>query len=110
VAVVAVPFAFAVHPDVAERQRLQAQHGVAHLTYPDQRVVSFARQHGMHGIMLEPQMQAVAAATRSHLYGYENQRLGWGHWNELGHRTAADIIAEALCANPALTGAARSAH
>lgn len=99
-AVVAVPFPFAVHPDVAERERLQAKYGVAHLTYPDRRVVSFARQNGMHGIMLEPEMQAVAAATRSYLYGFENLGLGWGHWNELGHRTAADIIARALCANP----------
>jgi hypothetical protein len=98
VAVVAVPFPFAVDLDAAEREKLQAKYGVAHLAYPDRRVVSFAQQNGMHGIMLAPEMQAVAAATRSHLYGYENQRLGWGHWNELGHRTAADIIARSLCA------------
>jgi hypothetical protein len=104
VAVVAVPFPFAVHPNPAERERLQAKYGVAHLSYPDRRVVSFARQNGMHGIMLEPEMQAQAAATRSYLYGYENRRLGWGHWNELGHRTAADVIARELCAKNSWNG------
>jgi len=91
-----VPFPFAVDPDVAERERLRAKYGVADLTYPDRRVVSFARQHGMLGIMLAPEMQALAAATGSHLYG-----LNAGHWNELGHRAAAEIIARSLCANPA---------
>jgi hypothetical protein len=100
VALVAVPFAMEVHPDVAWRERLQAKYGVAHLAYPDRRVVLFARQNGMHGIMLAPEMQALAAATRSYLYGYENRQLGFGHWNELGHRAAADIIARSLCANP----------
>jgi len=94
-ALVVVPFPFAVDPDLAQRERLRAEYGVADLTYPDRRVVSFARQHGMLGIMLAPRMQALAAATGSYLYG-----LNAGHWNELGHRAAAEIIARELCANP----------
>jgi hypothetical protein len=100
VVLVAVPFAMEVHPDAAWRERLQAKYGVADLAYPDRRAVSFARQRGMHGVMLAPEMKALAAATGAHLYGYENRILGLGHWNELGHRVAADIIARSLCANP----------
>jgi hypothetical protein len=99
VAVVVAPFAMEVHPDAAWRERLQVKYGVPDLAYPDRRIVSFARENGMLGIMLAPEMQARAAATGSHLYGYENAQIGIGHWNELGHRAAADIIARSLCAN-----------
>jgi len=99
-ALIAVPFALEVHPDAAWRERVQAKYGVADLAYPDRRAVAFARQHGRLGIMLAPEMKALAAATGSYLYGYENSQLGFGHWNHLGHRAAAEIIARALCANP----------
>jgi hypothetical protein len=100
-AVVTVPFALEVHPDVAWRSRVQAKYGVSDLAYPDRRVVAFARQHGMLGVLLSEEMKALATASGKHLYGYENRELGFGHWNELGHRSAADITARALCASPA---------
>jgi hypothetical protein len=99
VAVAVVPFAMQVHPDAAWRERLQAKHGVADLAYPDRRVVAFARRNGMLGILLAPQMQALAAASGSPLYGFDNDKPGFGHWNRPGHRAAADIIAQALCAS-----------
>ena len=92
-AVVVVPFPFAVQPQAAERERLRRVHGVSDLSYPDQRVVAFARHKGMLGILLEPDMVAVAEATGSALY-----HAAKGHWNELGHRTAAQVIARTLCA------------
>lgn len=98
-ALVAVPFAMQVHPDVAWRERLQAKYGVSDLAYPDRRAVSFARERGMLGIMLAPQMQALAVASGTHLYGFANQQLGFGHWNEHGHRAVAGIIARELCAS-----------
>lgn len=99
VALFAMPFAMEVHPDAAWRQRLQAKYGVEDLAYPDRRAVSFARQNGMLGIMLAADMKALTAATGSHLFGFENRELGFGHLNELGHRVAADIIARALCSS-----------
>jgi hypothetical protein len=98
-ALVAVPFAMEVHPDVAWRERLLAKYGVADLAYPDRRVVSFARQNGMLGIMLAREMQALAVASGSPFYGFENYKPGLGHWNQLGHRAAAEIIARQLCAS-----------
>lgn len=100
VAVVAVPFAMEVHPDAAWRARLQTKYGVADLAYPDRRIVAFARDHGMLGIMLAPPMKALAESTGAHLYGYENRALGFGHWNRQGHAAAAQIIARELCAHP----------
>jgi hypothetical protein len=98
-ALVAVPFAMEVHPDGAWRQRLLAKYGVEDFAYPDRRVVSFARRNGMHGILLASEMRSLAADTGSYLNGDANAELGFGHWNEHGHRAAADIIARSLCAN-----------
>ena len=100
-ALVAVPFALEVHPDAAWRDRIQQKYGVPDLAYPDRRVVTFARQHGSRGILLAEEMKALATASGTHLYGYENRELGFGHWNALGHRAVADIIGRALCASPA---------
>lgn len=99
VAVFTVPFALEAHPDAALRQRLQAKYGVADFTYSERRVVAFAREKGMLGIMLGPAMQARATASGAPLYGFENRALGFGHWNEQGHRTAAEVIARELCAS-----------
>jgi len=99
VAVFTVPFAMEAHPDGAWRQKLQAKYGVADFSYSERRVVAFAREKGMLGIMLGPAMQARAAASGAPLYGFENRELGFGHWNERGHRAAAEIIARELCAS-----------
>ena len=98
--VVTVPYAVQVHPDSALRESLHAKYGVADLAYPERRVASFARQNGILAITLAGEMQALAAATGSYLYGFDNAKPGFGHWNELGHRAAAAIIAQQLCAQP----------
>jgi hypothetical protein len=97
VAVFTVPFAMEAHPDAARRERLQAKYGVADFTYSERRVVAFAREKGMRGILLGPAMQARAMADGAPLYGFANRELGFGHWNERGHRAAAEIIARDLC-------------
>ena len=98
-AVFTVPFAMEAHPEAAWRQRLQAKYGVPDFTYSERRVVAFAREKGMLGIMLGPAMQARAVASGAPLYGFENRELGFGHWNQQGHRAAAEIIARELCAS-----------
>ena len=40
-----------------------------------------------------------AMSTGSYLYGFKDSKLGFGHWNDLGHRVAAELIAARLCAS-----------
>jgi lysophospholipase L1-like esterase len=95
-----VPYAIQAHPDGGQRQLLQARLGVADLFYPDRRVASFAESRGILAIALGPEMQALASASGAYFHGFDNTRLGIGHWNEHGHRAAAELIARALCARP----------
>jgi hypothetical protein len=46
------------------------------------------------------EMQRLAEASGAYFYGFENTRLGIGHWNVEGHRIAAELIARKLCAEP----------
>jgi hypothetical protein len=98
-AVVTVPFAMQAHPDAGQREALLARFGVPDLAYPERRIASFAERAGHLGIMLGPQMQALAVSSGAYLYGFDNTELGFGHWNELGHRAAAELIAPRLCAS-----------
>jgi hypothetical protein len=98
-AVVTVPFAMQAHPDAAQREALLARFGVPDLAYAERRAASVAERSGHLAIVLGPQMQALAVSSGSYLYGFKDGKLGFGHWNELGHRAAADLIAARLCAS-----------
>ena len=54
----------------------------------------------MLAIMLGPELQPLAAANGKPYYGAENDKPGFGHWNERGHRAVAEIVARQLCASP----------
>ena len=49
-------------------------------------------------IALAPDLQKRASAENVYFHGFQNDRMGWGHWNERGHAAAAALIAPRLCA------------
>lgn len=89
-----------VHPDPEFRAALEKKLGVGDLFYPDTRIAKFAREHGIRAVQLSAEMQRYAETHKVFLHGFENAHLGTGHWNETGHRLAAEIIARDLCAHP----------
>jgi len=89
-----------VHPDPKFRAALEKKLGVGDLFYPDTRLAEFARKHGIRALMPAAEMQRFAETHRAFLHGFKNANLGSGHWNEAGHRLAAEIISRDLCANP----------
>ena len=89
-----------VHPDAGVRAAMEKKLGVRDLFYPDKRLAEFARKHGIRAILPASEMQRFAERDRVFLHGFKNSALGTGHWNEAGHRLAAEIIARDLCANP----------
>ncbi len=94
-----VPFAIQIHPDWQLREALQMKLGVPDLFYPERRIEAFAKKQGIRAIPLAYEMQRLAEAGRVYFNGFENTRMGTGHWNENGHRAAAEIIARTLCAD-----------
>ena len=97
--VVTTPFAIQVHPDRQVREREQAKLGIPDLFYPDRRIEAYARKQGIAVVPLTYEMQRLAERRRIYFHGFPNTRMGIGHWNENGHRVAAEIIAGHLCSH-----------
>jgi hypothetical protein len=82
-----------VHPEAAMRERLREGLDVPDLFYPDDRVKQVGEAEGFPVLTLARSFQERAEATGTYFHGFENTRLGTGHWNAAGHRLAAELIA-----------------
>jgi hypothetical protein len=97
--VVTVPIQIQIHPDRQVRQTLQMKLGVPDLFYPDRRIDEFTKKQGIRAIPLAYEMLQQAERSWVYFHGFEKTRMGIGHWNQSGHRAAAEIIARNLCAD-----------
>lgn len=88
----------AVHPDPEVRRRHTAALGVPDFLYAERRLAGFAKRRGIPFLPLTSRMDRLAAGKALHGFG---PHLGFGHWNEDGHRLAADLLADFLCGMPA---------
>ena len=87
-----------VLPDAEKRQALMRKLGVENLSYADDRVREFGTREGISVTSLAPALSQYAEANHIYLNGFSNANQGAGHWNETGHRLAAETIATDLCA------------
>ena len=79
------------------RQRLQHALGVSDLFYVERRLEALARREGIQVIPLAYEMQRRAVAGAMNFHGFGPNRTTMGHWNQSGHRVAAELIARRLC-------------
>ena len=87
-----------VWPDPDVRASYMKRLGVSDLNYPDQRIEALGKNDGFPVLALAPPLAAYADQHHVFLHGFKNTHLGEGHWNELGHRMAGELIAKKLCA------------
>ncbi|HYX27985.1 MAG TPA: SGNH/GDSL hydrolase family protein, partial [Pyrinomonadaceae bacterium] len=80
-----------VYPDPAVRERFRSYLGVDDLFYPNRRLAQLANREQIDFLDLAQPMQQNADTTRIYLHGF-GKEIGNGHWNENGHRLAADLI------------------
>ena len=85
-----------VHPDPRKREALAKKLGLSDLFYPERRIRTMAAQEGIPVITLAEEMARYAEHNEINLHGFQPM-TGYGHWNEDGHRVAAQIIASRLC-------------
>ena len=95
--VMSVPWPAQILPDPGARAAFAVELGVPDLSYADRRIEAFGRDHGVPVLTLAPAMAEAARAGATFLNGF-GRHVGEGHWNPAGHRVAARLVAETLCA------------
>lgn len=86
-----------VIPDPAKRTELMRKLGVSDLSYADHRIQQLGKNAGIVVITLAPPLSAYAEEHHEFINGFNKTNWGAGHWNETGHRLAAEAIANDLC-------------
>ena len=86
-----------VYPDAQARQAFLKRVGAQDIFYPDMRLKSLCEREHIPVLTLAPQLQAYADEHKVFLHGF-GRELGNGHWNQLGHHVAGELIAQQLCA------------
>lgn len=86
-----------VHPDVQHRQALARQLGVPDLLYPDRRIQALAKREDTEVLSLAEPLATYAEQHNVFLHGFQNSKLGKGHWNAAGHRLAGKLMSERIC-------------
>jgi len=86
-----------VHPDPMIREEYSSRIGVDDLFYPDRRVETIAKVLEIPYVLTAFDLAKIAQRENIYIHGFDNARLGFGHWNENGHDWGARLIAPAVC-------------
>ncbi|MEB3335626.1 MAG: SGNH/GDSL hydrolase family protein [Cyanobacteriota bacterium] len=91
-------------PDTAERRRQAERHQLDWMR-PERRLAGILAAQGIPYLPLAPALQRQADTKGLVAHGFAGQRPGpgYGHWNRQGHRAAATVLAQQLCALKAPT-------
>ena len=84
-------------PDI--RDEYMAILNIPNLFYPDWRIADFAELSSINRLILALILYEKAKHDGTYFHGFENSRLGSGHWNENGHAIAGEQIAERICSD-----------
>ncbi len=100
--VVSLSVGIQVHPDPQIRQQYMDRARISDLFYPDRRIKSLGDQYGFPVLNLAPMLQQYSEQNHVLLHGFATKGLGYGHWNEIGHRLGGEAVARAVCSRDSL--------
>ncbi len=86
-----------VYPDPSLRDQYFDKAEISDQFYPDKRIANLGKKEGFEVLTLAPLFQDYADSNKSFLHGFENTIMGSGHWNQLGHKLAGEVISDHIC-------------
>jgi hypothetical protein len=91
-----------VSPDPVTRRQFCRQMSLTNLSYPDLWMQALTTKEQIPLILLAPRIAAYTQEHKVFVNGGVLMPPGTGHFNELGHRLAGNLIASELCAKSTL--------
>jgi len=95
--VVSVSNPIQVHPDKKIINKYKEKNNIKNINYPDNRLEFFLNKNNIKYINTAKQLSNEALLNNTYFHGFENTKLGTGHWNKLGHSRASKIISSQIC-------------
>ena len=86
-----------VYPNFLVRKKYFKDYTIYDQFYPDQRIYKLSRIKDFKVLALAPLLQTYADKNKVFLHGFNNTKLGNGHWNHFGHQIAGEIISNKIC-------------
>ncbi|BAP17891.1 SGNH/GDSL hydrolase family protein [cyanobacterium endosymbiont of Epithemia turgida] len=86
-----------VYPDKSLRDKYFKQGRVVDQFSPDKRIKALGEKEKFDVLNLAPEFQYYADKNNQFLHGFKNTVLGSGHWNQLGHKLAGELITNKVC-------------
>ncbi len=86
-----------VHPDIAIQKKYMEKFGVTDLFYPERRIRSIGKKYKFPVITMAERLQKIAIKEGIYFHGFKNTVMGFGHWNEKGHKIAGEILVKDIC-------------
>ncbi len=83
--------------DPVQRKKFRERLNINRLDYPERRIMKLGERMGVPVVPLVYDFQAHVDEHEGYLHGFQNSRLGAGHWNAKGHDLAASLVAKQIC-------------
>ena len=86
-----------VHPDQSERDEFIKTFKLESMFYVEERMAKFAEKEGFAYFSTVQPLADYALQNHAFVHGFPNAVPWGGHWNELGHRLAGEMLAADYC-------------
>ena len=70
---------------------------ISDIFYPEKRLKNLSKKNSIQFIQISQKMREIALKNKVYFHGFNNTKLGEGHWNEAGHDLASRLISKEIC-------------
>lgn len=86
-----------VYPSESYLKEYKKKNNIDNIFYPEIRLNKFSKKNSIKLILTSQIMREEALEKNIFFHGFDNTKLGTGHWNVLGHDFASKIISKGIC-------------
>ena len=86
-----------VYPDNDKIEKFKKENNIDDIFYPENRLDKFSQKNSIKFIQIAKKMREIALEKSIFFHGFNNTKMGTGHWNESGHKLASKLISEQIC-------------